>query len=67
MRKRLEPEERLSCALRAYVTPRELEAVDAMAAVYGRSEIIRRALALYIRTNYPELTHKLREDIKGAA
>ena len=67
MRKLLEPQERLSVALRLYVTPREAEAVDAMAGPYKRADILRRALALFVRTNYPELKENLRKDLDSGA
>ena len=64
-RRRLEPDDRLNCALRCYVTRGEQTAVDLLATdVYqGRSDIIRQAIGFLIRERHPELAEHLRDDL----
>jgi hypothetical protein len=64
-RRRLEPNDRLNCALRCYVTRGEQTAVDLLATdVYqGRSDVIRQAIAFLIQTKHPDLNKFLRSDL----
>jgi hypothetical protein len=65
-RPRKEDADRLSCSVKGLVTPNELIAVDLLATdVYqGRSDLMRHAIALLIRSNHKDLEKYLRQDLK---
>lgn len=65
-RRRVEPEDQLTCQLKVYTTRSEQTAVDTLAVdglYQGRSDVIRHAIALLIRTKHSDLGRYLRKDL----
>ncbi len=65
-RRRLEAAERLSCAVRLYLTPGETEAADLIASkpgYTGRADVLRKAFALLVQAKHPEMSKNLRKDL----